>query len=127
MAPCIFRLDGDCHATKKGHVVCKTCWSRATAEKQESLKDHADYHEVCKAFGCWEYITKGRYCDRHADASRSRSPPLRVRERSVTPEPTREQPQDAHGLRMDRCSVSTLVAHIQAFVQELERRAIGHN
>jgi hypothetical protein len=85
---CFFKLDDECHQVRKGQHVCKSCWTNASPQKQDSLKDHPSYtNYFCQAFQCWEFPDEGgSVCEHHVHA-RSRSP---RRTRSVE---TMETPQ----------------------------------
>ena len=114
MSVCIFRLDDECHAAKKGHKVCKYCWANTSPVKQETLKQHME--GFCAKYRCWELADDNSdFCALHdvpggGERGRSRTP-LRATRREDTP------------FNMNGYSTAVLVSHINECVAELERRA----
>ena len=61
---CRFKLDDNCHTPKKGHFVCKSCWSSADDHQKEMLKAHQEGY--CTVVGCWSWAGDGaKVCDEH--------------------------------------------------------------
>ena len=61
---CRFALDNNCHMPKKGHQVCKSCWSTADFHQKEMLK--AIQEGYCTVVGCWEWASGGAsVCNDH--------------------------------------------------------------
>ena len=61
---CRFNLDNNCHMPKKGHHVCKSCWSTADDCQKETVKDFEEGY--CTVFGCFEWASGGlSVCNEH--------------------------------------------------------------
>ena len=122
MSVCIFRLDEECHAAKKGHKVCKHCWDIATFKQQETLKH--DMEGFCRKYMCWEMAGKDAdFCARHEErggTERGRSRTPRRASSMPSPSPTR---REGSPFNMFRCSTAELVSHSNACVAVLETRA----
>ena len=61
---CRFALDNNCHMPKKGHHVCKSCWSTADDCQKETVKDFVEGY--CTVGGCFEWASGGAsVCNDH--------------------------------------------------------------
>ena len=58
---CHLAITSDCHATKKGHPICKACWEVANDDQREQLKDLKG--GFCNTFTCFEWSSNGGLCD----------------------------------------------------------------
>ena len=61
---CRLALDNNCHMPKKGHHVCKSCWSIADDCQKETVKDFVEGY--CTVVGCFEWASGGAsVCNEH--------------------------------------------------------------
>ena len=61
---CRFALDNNCHMPKKGHHVCKSCWSTADGHQREMIKGMTEGY--CTVVGCFEWASgRASVCNEH--------------------------------------------------------------